>query len=112
MERLFPDSWGAYFEGKRAAADAVAEHFGDRGAVLTPGIIFTESIEEARLQAGLGLKEAKMPSVVGVPLAAVFGQSPVQWAAKRVGPVGDFFTPPTCVVDVAEAAIAHAVAEA
>ena len=34
MEQMFPDSWGAYFEGKRAAADAVAEHFGDAGAVL------------------------------------------------------------------------------
>ena len=34
MEQLFPDSWGAYFEGKRAAEAAVDEHFGDAGAVL------------------------------------------------------------------------------
>ena len=34
MEQLFPDSWGAYFEGKRLAEAAVAEKFGDAGAVL------------------------------------------------------------------------------
>ena len=34
MESMFPDSWGAYFEGKRLAEAAVTEHFGDAGAVL------------------------------------------------------------------------------
>ena len=34
MEALFPESWGAYFEGKRIAEAAVAEHFGEAGAVL------------------------------------------------------------------------------
>jgi len=109
MEALFPDSWGAYFEGKRRAEAAVADHFGDAGAVLKPGIIYTESIDEARAQAALGLKEAKMPSVVGMPLATIFGASPVQWAAAQVGPVGDLFAPPSCVTDVAAAAIAHVV---
>ena len=43
MESTFPDSWGAYFEGKRLAEAAVAEHFGDDGAVLKvcPSIFLT-----------------------------------------------------------------------
>ena len=74
-----------------------------------PGIIYTESLDEARVQAKLGLKEAKMPNVVGMPLSLIFGASPVQWAAGQVGPVGDFFAPPSCVSEVAAAAIAHVV---
>ena len=78
-------------------------------ARVQPGIIYTEDIQEARLQASLGLKEAKMPNAVGLPLSVIFGASPVQWAAQQVGPVGDFFTPPSCVTAVADAAIAHVV---
>lgn len=111
MEALFPDSWGVYFQGKRIAEAAVAEHFGEAGAVLKPGIIYTESVAEARTQAALGLKEAKMPSLVGMPLATVLRTSPVQWAAGQIGPVGDLLAPPTCVADVAAAAIAHVVGE-
>ena len=74
-----------------------------------PGIIYTESLAEAREQASLGLKEAKMPNVVGAPLTVIFGASPVQWAAQQVGPIGDLFAPPSCVADVAAAAIAHVV---
>ena len=74
-----------------------------------PGIIYTESLAEARAQASLGLREAKMPSVAGVPLAKIFSASPVVWAAQQVGPVGDMFVPPSCVTDVAAAAVAHCV---
>ena len=109
MEALFPDSWGAYFEGKRLAEAAVSQHFADAGTVLKPGIIYTASLDEAREQAGLGMKEAKMPNLVGAPLSAIFGAAPVQWAAQHTGPVGDLFAPPTCVTDVADAAIAHVV---
>ena len=109
MEQLFPDSWGAYFEGKRLAEAAVAEHFGEAGCVLKPGIIYTSTLAEAREQASLGMKEAKMPNLVGVPMAAIFSQTPVQWAAKQVGPVGDFFEPPIPVHDVAAAAIEHVI---
>ena len=78
------------------------EHFGEAGAVLKPGIIYTESVAEARTQAALGLKEAKMPSLVGMPLATVLRTSPVQWAAGQIGPVGDLLAPPTCVADGSE----------
>lgn len=107
MESLFPDSWGAYFEGKRLAEEAVAEHFGGKGCVLRPGIMYTSTLAEAREQAALGAKEAKMPNVVGGPMAAILSQSPVQWARRQVGPVGDFFEPPLPVNDVAAAAMAH-----
>ena len=97
MERLFPDSWGAYFTGKRAAEAAVESHFGAQGAVLKPGIIYTSSLAEAREQAALGLKEAKMPNVVGIPMAALLGTPPARWAAGALGPVGDFLAPPSSV---------------
>lgn len=173
MERLFPDSWGAYFAGKRAAEAAVQEHFGAAGTVLKvcvralshsnrgatartlradlpctqlsadaraphnhheqsehehvafsfklivcrraqphctqPGIIYTSTFGEAREQAALGLKEAKMPGLVGAPLAAVLGTAPAQLAASSLGPVGDFLAPPTSVAQLAEDAVAHAV---
>ena len=109
MERLFPDSWGAYFEGKRQAEAAVARHFGEAGATLKPGIIYTDSFDEFRGQAGLGLKETKMPGFVGAPMAAVTGASPVQWMKGHLGPVGDFLAPPSCVSDVAAAAVEHVV---
>ena len=48
MERLFPDSWGKYFEGKRQAEAAVAEHFGTRGTILKPGVIYTSDLAEVR----------------------------------------------------------------
>jgi uncharacterized protein YbjT (DUF2867 family) len=107
MERMFPDSWGAYFEGKRRAEAAVEEHFGAAGAVLKPGIIYTESIAEFRQQAGSGLQEAKMPNIVGVPLSLLLGLPPVQMAKAPLGAFGDFLAPPVCVADVAAQAIAH-----
>ena len=55
----------------------------------------------------LGLKEAKMPSVVGAPLASIFASSPVQKAAASMGSVGQLLTPPSRVDAVAAAAIAH-----
>jgi hypothetical protein len=105
----FPDSWGVYFEGKRMAEAAVAEHFGDAGATLKPGVIFTESLGEAREQMALGMYEAKMPGLVGTPMAALLGLGPVQAAATQMGPVGDFLAPPSRVSDVAAAAVAHVV---
>ena len=48
MERLFPDSWGKYFEGKRQAEAAVAKHFGARGTILKPGVIYTSDLAEVR----------------------------------------------------------------
>ena len=107
METLFPDSWGAYFAGKREAEAAVASHFGAAGVTLKPGIIYTESLSEAREQAALGMKEAKMPNLVGSPMAAALALGPVQSFAGAIGPVGDFLAPPSLVSDVAEAAIAH-----
>jgi uncharacterized protein YbjT (DUF2867 family) len=53
MERLFPNSWGKYFEGKRIAEAAVEAHFGENGCVLKPGIIYTSSMAEAKAQASL-----------------------------------------------------------
>ena len=54
------------------------------------------------------------PSLIGRgeelgEMAAIFSQTPVQWAAKQVGPVGDFFEPPIPVHDVAAAAIEHVI---
>lgn len=107
MEKLFPSSWGKYFEGKRIAEAAVASHFGVNGCVLKPGIIYTSSLAEARAQASLGLSEAKMPNAVGAPMAVILASGPGQWAAKHLGQVGDLLTPPSSVDDVAAAAIAH-----
>lgn len=107
MERLFPNSWGKYFEGKRIAEAAVASHFGSDGCVLKPGIIYTSNLAEARAQAALGMSEAKMPNVVGAPMAMLLASGPGQWAGKNLGEVGDLLTPPSNVEDVAAAAIAH-----
>lgn len=107
MERLFPNSWGKYFEGKRIAEAAVEAHFGENGCVLKPGIIYTSSMAEAKAQASLGMSEAKMPNLVGAPMAALFSSSPGQWASTSLGEIGDLLAPPSSVDDVAAAAVAH-----
>ena len=64
MERLFPNSWGKYFEGKRIAEAAVASHFGEDGCVLKPGIIYTSSVAEATAQASM----VRLPHSLEAPL--------------------------------------------
>ena len=95
VERLPP--LRGYFEGKRAAEEAVGKHFAASGTVLRPGMVYGSRRLSARVSLPLGL--------AGAPLAALFGSGPVRALAAALGPIGGVLVPPVHVDALAAAAI-------
>lgn len=93
-----------YFGGKRAAEEAVAEHFGSDGAILRPPAVYGTRAVSATASVPLG--------ALGVPLTTFLETGPMRGVASALGPLGDFLTPWVSVDDVAHAAVAHVVADA
>jgi nucleoside-diphosphate-sugar epimerase len=86
-----------YFEGKRIAERAVHEHFGSKGTILQPGMVYG-----TRVQGG-----AKIPlGVIGKPLEALFTAPLLNQLQHSIPYIGKLaFSPPVSVHDVAKAAV-------
>jgi len=97
IEKVLP----GYFWGKRFAEAAVATHFGSRGTVLQPGMVYGTRRITASISLPLGL--------IGAPLEFVFGSAPVRALATRLGWLGAPLAPPISVDALAKAAVAAAV---
>ena len=92
-----------YFEGKGIAEAAVAKHFGSAGCVLRPPAVYgTRAVT----------KNVKLPiGLVGAPLAALLSSRPMRTLSGALGPVGDLLMPWVSVEAVADAAVAHVLAD-
>jgi len=96
IEKLIP----GYFEGKRAAEAAVSKHFGDRGTVIQPGMVYGTRHVSKHVSIPLG--------IIGWPMSIFFQSSPVRGLANTLGRWGLLLVPPSSVEEVASTAVAAA----
>ncbi len=98
LEKLLP----GYFEGKRIADAAVAEHFGERGTSLRPGFIHGTRAVALPLVGG----EVQLPLwLAGAPMEYLFSSVAGRAACRALGSLGGVLTPPVSVDAVATAAV-------